>query len=754
MNNYFLTAAAVVLCACGEAGAPSGLAPAPTAWVDPFIGVEIGNTLPGAMLPFGMVRLSPDVAPPNHTTGYRSDRPIRGFSHNHLSGTGGGARYGNVLVIPETGPCDLLPEPVRQDEYARPGYYSVLLKEHGKEIRCELTASERVGFHRYTFSEPAGRLTADELLRGYAAGVEIRGRVLIDVSAIIDMVEAESTHNVKSGVKILSDRELEGYGRFRGGWGGENPYTVYFAARFDRPFDACGTWKGADFTADSLREGVNIGAWSEFVLPQRGEVGLRVAISYVSTEQAWRNMESVADRDFDGVRNAADSIWNHVLGLLRVEGGTPELKTVFYTGLYHALMMPTDLGMDENPGWSSGQHHFWDFYTLWDTYRTVMPLYTLILPERQREIVRCLLDIYDHRGWLPDAWTAGDYAYVQGGSNADVVIADAVVKKLGGFDVAHAYEAVKKNADVVSDNPYKYGRDLYEYEKYGYLSNNVRNGSSKSLEYAYDDYCIAQVAGALGLEDDRERYATRSGSWLHLFDPGTRFFWAKDAEGNWMPGFSPVFRRPDYWNGPYFYEGTPWNYATYVPHDMQRLIAEHGGPERFKAFLDELFDGGHYEIGNEPGFLTPYLYHYAGRPDCSAERVRYLLNEFRTGRRGLPGQDDSGAMSAWFVFGSMGFFPVAGQDVYLIGTPLFTRSTLMLENGRRFTVIAPNTSRENKYVCGARLNGKKWDRCWFTHTDLARGGELVLEMGPIPSDWGTKLPPPSLSDILKSDVTE
>lgn len=221
-----------------------------------------------------------------------------------------------------------------------------------------------------------------------------------------------------------------------------------------------------------------------------------------------------------------------------------------------------------------------------------------------------------------------------------------------------------------------------------------------------------------------------------------------------MPAFRRFFAVRVIGTGLNFYEGTPWNYATYVPHDMQRLIAEHGGPERFKAFLDELFDGGHYEIGNEPGFLTPYLYHYAGRPDCSAERVRYLLNEFRTGRRGLPGQDDSGAMSAWFVFGSMGFFPVAGQDVYLIGTPLFTRSTLMLENGRRFTVIAPNTSRENKYVCGARLNGKKWDRCWFTHTDLARGGELVLEMGPIPSDWGTKLPPPSLSDILKSDVTE
>ena len=745
MRVLFLIVLAAFLSGC-ENGEFLNREFTPAAWVDPFIGVEIGNTLPGAALPFGMVRLSPDVAPPNHTTGYRSDRPIRGFSHNHLSGTGGGARYGNVLVIPQTGPWTLFPEPERSDEYARPGYYSVLLKEHGMEIRCELTTTERVGVHRYTFSKPSDPLTNDELLRGYVPQAEIQGRVLIDASAIINMVDAEVTHNVKSGVRILSDHEIEGYGRFRGGWGGENPYAVYFAARFNRPFDRCGTWKGESVSSDSLREGFDVGAWVEFMLPQQGCVELQVAISYISEAQAWRNLESAGVRDFDSVREAADSVWNRALSVIRVEGGSPEQKTVFYTSLYHALTMPTDLGQDENPQWQDGERHFWDFYTLWDTYRTVMPLYTLVFPERQREIIRCLLDIYDHRGWLPDAWTAGDYAYVQGGSNADVVIADAVVKGLGGFDVERAYAAVKKNAEVMSDNPYKYGRDLYEYEKYGYLSTRIKNGSSKSLEYAYNDFCVGQVAAALGYGKDRAKYESRSGSWRNLFDPQTRFFWAKDLEGNWAPGFSPTFRRPDYWNGPYFYEGTPWNYATYVPHDMRGLIAEHGGAESFVAFLDELFDGGHYEIGNEPGFLTPYLYHYAGRPDRSAERVRALLEEFRVGRRGLPGQDDSGAMSAWYLFGAMGFFPVAGQDVYLIGSPVFEESTLMLEGGKRFTVKAPGVSRTNRYVCGATLNGKDWNRCWFTHSDLLQGGELILEMGPVSTGWGRELPPPSLSD--------
>ncbi len=746
MRPFVLIFLSVCLGACTPKESAPDAAFEPAAWVDPFIGVEIGNTLPGATLPFGMVRLSPDVAPPNHTTGYRSNRPIRGFSHNHLSGTGGGARYGNILVIPETGPCNLFPEPRKSDEYARPGYYSVLLREPDTEIRCELTAARRVGLHRYTFSKTTDPLTRDELVREYLPQATIRGRILIDASAIIDMVDAEPTHNVRSAVRIRSDREIEGYGRFRGGWGGENPYAVYFAARFDRPFDACGTWKGSSFSADSLCDGVEVGAWCEYLLPQHGRVELRVAISYVSVEQAWRNLEAEGSDDFETVRNRAYRIWNQTLSAIRVKGGTPEQKTVFYTGLYHALTMPTDLGEDENPRWQDGERHFWDFYTLWDTYRTVMPLYTLVYPERQREIIRCLLDIYEHRGWLPDAWTAGDYAYVQGGSNADVVIADAVVKRLGGFDVGQAYEAVKKNADVMSDNPYKYGRDLYEYEKYGYLSSRIKNGSSKSLEYAYGDFCIAQVAGALGLDKDRERYERRSGNWLNLFDPRTCFFWAKDPEGEWAPDFSPTFRRPDYWNGPYFYEGTPWNYATYVPHDMRRLIGLHGGDEPFIAFLDELFDGGHYEIGNEPGFLTPYLYHYAGRPDRSAERVRAQLEEFRTGRRGLPGQDDSGAMSAWYLFGAMGFFPVAGQDVYLIGSPLFEESTLQLENGARFTIKAPGVSSGNRYVCGATWNGKKWDRCWFSHADLTGGGELILEMGPAPCGWGEAVPPPSLSD--------
>lgn len=714
-------------------------------WVDPFIGVEVGNTLPGAQLPFGMVRLGPDVPPPNNTTGYRSDKPIRGFSHNHVSGTGGGARYGNVLVIPEIGEINLQPEPAKNNEYAKPGYYSVLLQNEANNVHCELTATHRVGMHRYTFSQ----LKANEtLLINYSGLDTIQANILLDASAVINMVEAESTENTESYVSVVSDTQIEGYGSFRGGWGGQNPYTVYYVVCFDRPFSSYGTWKNGVLTERSSREkGIDVGFYARFQLEQKGQIQLKVGISYKSLENARNNLKEIPDWDFDRVRKAADREWNDYLNLITIEGATPEQQTVFYTALYHTFSMPTRLGTDENPGWESDVPHFWDFYTLWDTYRTVMPLHTLIVPETQSEIIRCLIDIYEHRSWLPDAWTAGDYAYVQGGNNATVAITDAIVKGLKGFDVEKAYEAMKKDADSVSDNPYKYGRYLEEYNSLGYLSSNIKNGSSRTLEYAYNDYCIAQVAKKLGKEADYRRFLKQSYNALKLFDSETCFFWAKDAAGNWMPGFSPTFRIPDYWNGPYFYEGTPWAYSTYFPHDMQCLISKHGGNEKFMVFLDELFDDMHYELGNEPGFLSPYLYHYAGRPDKSFERIRTLLGEYKVGRQGLPGQDDSGAMSAWFMFSAMGFFPVAGQDVYLISSPLFPKSTIRLGNGKRFTIIAEHVSSKNMYVQSAELNGKVLDQSWFTHKDIQDGGKLVLRMGDTPTDWGTVVLPPSNSDM-------
>lgn len=715
-----------------------------TQYVDPFAGCEIGNTLVGPGNPFGMVKLGPDIMPPNNTTGYKLDKPIVGFSHNHLSGTGGGARYGNIMVIPQVGAVNIHDtSSIKYNEYAKPGYYTVTLGKEQGDVMAELTTTDHVGMHRYSFfvlDKPAVR---EAYIYGHKKPAAFDANILINVSSIINSKVYEVASCVGGLVNIVSDDQIEGYSEFSGGWGGTNPYKVYFVLKFDRPFRASGTWKD-----DKLLEKINteagkdIGAYVRFRLKQDEAVMVKVAISYASLKNAKINLKEITGWDFDKVRANSDALWNNYLSKIKVGGGTKEQQTVFYTALYHTMIMPVRL--DANPSWKSDKPHYWDYYTLWDTYRTVMPLHTLILKERQKELVNCLIDIYEHKGWLPDAWTAGDYAMVQGGTSTDVVIADAVVKGLKGIDYQKAYKAIRKNATVPSDNPFKYGR-YEEYFKLGYCSSNIKNGSSKTLEYAYDDFCVAQVAKALGYQQDYKKFIRQSQNGFNLFNPETKYFWTKTDKGAWVDGFSPEFRRPDYWNGPYFYEGTPFSYSFYVPHNVRRLINNHDGNKKFIQFLDQLFDGKHFELGNEPGFLTPYLYTYAGRPDKTAERVRYELSEFKVGNMGLPGQDDSGAMSAWYVFGAMGFFPSAGQDIYLIGSPIFPKSILDLGNGKTFTIIANYVSDNNKYVQSAWLNNKPLQNAWFTHTDIVNGGKLLLEMGPKPSNWGTKTPPPSVN---------
>lgn len=407
--------------------------------------------------------------------------------------------------------------------------------------------------------------------------------------------------------------------------------------------------------------------------------------------------------------------------------------------------MPTDM-TGENPLWKSNKPHFWDHYCLWDVFRSVMPLYTLIVPEQQERIVQSLLDIYDHRGWLPDAWLAGGYGCMQGGSNADVVLADAVVKGLKGFDIGKVYEAIKKDAEVASDNPGLYGRYLNDYLKYGYCTKSVGSGScSRTLEYAYNDFCISQVAKKLGKDDDYQKYIKRSLNSFLLFNDSLKAVWGKDETGKWETAYTPVQTRKDPWNDPYFYEMGSSIYSGYYPHDMKGLINRLGGNGNLTSFLDNIFNKGYYDLNNEPGFLVPYLYNYCGRPDKTALRVRETLNFFKVGNKGFPGQDDSGALSSWFVFGAMGFFPVAGQDVYLIGSPVFEKTTIDLGKGRKFVIKAKNVSSENIYVQSVTLNGKVWTKNWFKHSDIISGAELILDMGKEPSEWGKTDLPPSIT---------
>ena len=725
----------------------------PVDCVDPFIGVDGGGSvLPGALVPFGMASLSPDTIAPQDTSGYNSHKPIIGFSHNHTSGTGGAGRYGNLLVMPQTGMFSLAMltnGATIKDEAASPGYYSATFADSG--MKAELTVSARSGVHRYTFPDGG------------------RARILFDVSATRNTGEpnyqspnpdkTKTSRCTAAEARIISDHGFEGEASCKGGWGGKSPYTIYFAAEFDHRFAAYGGWQNdLQMAGTNFVNGTQSGLYAEFDVKAGESVGLQVGISYLSLENARKNLARTHGKTFDQVRTEAEATWRDYLNRIQVEGGTATERTIFYTALYHTAFMPTDVTGDA-PGFPADQSQFWNFYCLWDTYHTINPLYTLIAPDRESAIVNFLVAICQKNGWLPDAWTAGDYGSIQGGTHADTVIADAFIKGLGGFDRKKAYEAIRNNATqpapplAAGDAQWgniKKGR-FGDYFTLGYLpienplgANQESCPVSRTLEYSVNDYSVATVARILGKTADADFFTKQSLNGWKLWNPATKFFWAKDRQGQFVDGFKPNLRLKS-WLGP-FYEGTPYQYAFSMRHDVQGLINRLGGKAAFLAFLDKYFDGGFHDQGNEPVILNPWLYNYVDRPDKTVDRVREeMVLNYKAVRVGLPGNDDAGTMSAWYVWAAMGFYPVTGQDVYLLASPIFSKVTLQLGGGKTFSIRAENLSSENKYVQSAKLNGKAWNQAWLRHADLIDGGTLELEMTATPSDWDGKNRPPSLS---------
>lgn len=702
--------------------------------VDPFIGVDKnGNVPPGACLPFSLVRLSPDTTHPQTTSGYISRLPLVGFSHTHTSGTGGGGRYGNILVTPQVGPISLDTVSSKSEEVASPGYYAVRLTK--PDVRAELTLTERCGVHRYTF--PASD----------------SARILINASATRSRAVPTSGSSVcvSANARFVSDRRIEGSVTAVGGFGHNTPGTVWFAVELDKAPERQGVWRDGKIEPRSRETtGTNCGIYAEYKTKAGEQIGMRVGVSVSSIENARKHLAQSDGMTFDQVHERASGIWRKFLNRIQIEGGTPEQRTCFYTALYHSVLMPTDV-TDDNPDKAFKKPHFWDFYCIWDTWHTANPLYILLIPEKEAQIVNCLTEIFQHRGWLPDAWIMNDFAMVQGGTNADVVLADAIVKTLPGINRETAYAAIRKDATEPGSDPLKFGR-YKEYFEMGYLPcedikarNPLRCPVSRTMEYAFNDFCVAQAAAALGKTDDALRFTSQSLNVYNLFDPTTKYFWAKDRNGKFFPGFTPEFYTPS-WLGP-FYEGTPRQYATFVPHDVQGLINRHGGSTQFEAFLDELFDTKHYSPSNEPDLLAPWLYTYVNRPDKNVDRVRHILSDdYTTTRAGLPGNDDAGTLSAWYVFGAMGFYPNPAQDLYLMASPIFSKVKLQLGGGKKLVITAANLSDKNIYIQSATLNGKPLRHGWFRHSDIANGGQLVLKMGPKPSKWGTHGPvPPSVS---------
>lgn len=710
--------------------------------VNVFVGADNnGNTVPGAAVPFGFVAFSPDTLK-GSTNGYDSHSPLTGFSLTHVSGTGGNSKYGNFRVTPTIGAVD--PRALgfaRSDESGAPGFYATRIGEGESAIKTELTAARMVGLARFTFP------------RGF------QSNLLIEATSAVQLM-GSGPKATAADVHIVDRKTIAGWASFTGGWNAA-PIKLYFAASFDRLPQSLGTFTatrgslavqpgvGASGGDQRKDPSVKLGGYARFDSTRNQTVTMKVAVSFVSEEQARVNLDQIAGFDFDAQRQAAAGQWREALQKIDVEGGSDAARKNFYSALYRSHTMPHDL-TGENVWWKSGKPHYEDFYTLWDTFRTLHPLMTVIQPQRQRDMIVSLLDTYSHTGWLPDARIAGANGMTQGGSNSDVLIADAIVKDLGGFDRELAYKALLKNGDVDSPDPINEGRALGDYLQLGYMSLSETRSASRTLEYAYNDFAIAEVATALGKSDDAVRYLRRSGAWRALWDGSLGCIRPRYRDGGWLTPFDCHHVYPDnttaWWDAP-FYEGSSAQYSTYVPHDVAGLIDRVGGDASFIAWLDRLFerrasDGG-YDHGNEPNFLAAYLYVHAGRPDRTAERVRGVLeNLYRPERGGLPGNDDAGAMSSWYVWSAIGLFPNAGQPFYYIGSPLFTRARIHLEQGRVFEISAPLASKERRYVVAARLNGKPIDRAWIGHDELAAGGVLELDMAEHPGAWATRFVAP------------
>ncbi|MEQ8473687.1 MAG: GH92 family glycosyl hydrolase [Marinoscillum sp.] len=729
-------------------------------YIDPFIGSEgDGNVFVGPSCPFGMVKPGPDCSKGSNS-GYVPDLqvPIYGFSQVHVSGTGGGPKYGNILLMPFSGDFESIDQrSLRENEVTKAGYYSVDLKKWG--IKAELTTAGKTAFHRYTFKDTKKN------------AIKIDGGFFLGENPVPDSREAQQF--VGSEVEVVSETEVRGYSRIRGGWNNGSAYTVYYYAEFDQPFTRFSTWKAnelMDGAASQFDSGEKTGVICYFEDHESRVVKVKIGISFISTAKAKENLTAeVPEWDFEDVLEETQVKWESLIGKLELgSSATEDQKTMFYTALYHTMLMPVDRS-GENPLWTATPYYD-DFYAIWDTFRSSSPLITLIDPERQAEIINAMLNIYKYDGYLPDARSGNCNGRTQGGSNAEVVIADAYAKGLKGVNYHQALKAMVKDATVSpGGNEEKEGRGgLTDYNRLGYVSNRFVRAGNRTLEYAYNDYCLAMVAKGLGRMGEYYRFLDQSDNWKNLWrdieDHGAKgFIMPKDPSGQWIDSiqcdgaegrvsyipYTPLAQDwPNcvcWWCG-FFYEASSWEYSFYVPHDVASVIQKSGGEEAFRKRLDILFDNEYYNVGNEPSFLTPTLYHWIGRPDLSSRRIHQIIDEnYNASRSGIPGNDDSGAMSSWLAFHMMGLFPNAGQSYYLINTPYINEVTIHQDAGV-FKIIAKNLSAKNQYIQSAKLNGQFYSKAWIDHGEIVKGGILELTMGAQPSSWGTGSLPPSKNE--------
>jgi predicted alpha-1,2-mannosidase len=727
-------------------------------YIRPMVGTkgEEGNTYPGPSAPFGMVQISPDTDTTNWETdsGYAyADPTIMGFSLTHLTGTGC-PDLGDFLFMPQVGRQDFVagtkdhPEAGYQsayshdDELASAGYYKVKLQKSG--VLAEMTAGERAGILRFTF--PA----SDE------------AAIMLDLGHVIN---GGHWRVAESRVRIEDNSTVTGF-HLVNGWAKER--YLYFAARFSRPFDdteiiSAGKpviYNTYRFRSRNEAAGTNLQFFAKYKTHANEVIQVKVAVSAVSAANALANLDGeIPGWGFEKLLDATREKWNRELSKIEIEG-SQEQKETFYTSMYHAFLAPNlyqDVngqyrGFDQNIHQAKGFTEY-SVFSLWDTFRAEHPLFTLIQSQRDAGMINSLLVHFDQSAdrLLPMWELQGNETWCMIGYHAVPVIVDGYMKGVKGFNVPHAYEAIKATAM----NPDYDG--LAAYRKLGWVPDEEDESVSKTLEYAYDDWCIAQMARALGKTDDYNEFMKRAASYKNIYDPDLGWMRPKDSHGNWRAPFDAhIFGGGTNLND--VTEATSSQYSWFVPQDVPGLIALMGGNEKFAEKLDSLFDAklsqvftdgmsandlrgciGEYWHGNEPSHHVIYLYSYAGQPWKAAQRLRQVVTtQYGNQPDSLCGNDDCGQMSSWYIFTCMGFYPVCpASDYYVIGAPQIPKAVMRLSSGKKFTMTAENISDKNIYVQSVKLNGKNWDSPFLPYRELKRGGTIEFTMGSQPSQWGT-----------------
>ncbi|KAM3087820.1 hypothetical protein ACMFMG_001890 [Clarireedia jacksonii] len=769
-------------------------------YVDPFIGtINGGHVFPGATLPFGMAKAVADINNPDEKQGgFASDNSdITGFSHMHDSGTGGSPSLGNFPLFPQTGcpgdelnncfftKTDRASRRINGTAEAHPGYFAVTLNT---SIHTETTVTNHTALYRFTF--PSNTTSSPS----YSGNTSLPYSPLI----LVDLTDLPDSRS-NATVQVDPDTgRLSGSGTFSPSFG-IGTYNLHFCADF----------KGANIRDTGVfmnnragskpknlgvtPDGVNspplpAGAWTRFEAPGDNQILARVGLSFISVDQACSNAEKeIPDFDFEKVLSAAEDAWRQKLSVIQIDatGVSDELQTVFWSGAYRAMISPQDY-TGENPLWESDEPYYDSYYCIWDSFRSIHPLLTLLDPYSQTQMVRSLIDIYRHEGKLPDCRMSLCKGFTQGGSNADIVLADSYLKNITqDVDWQTGYEAVVSDAE---DEPRDWsveGRGgLLSWKSLGYIPTDdfdpfgvgpFTRSISRTVEYAYNDFCIAEIAHGLGKTGDVEKYLYRSENWKNLYkaDQTSKVNGSTDAPNSVVDTGFVGFLQPRYLNGTFgyqdptlcsplynftscylnpdgheTYEGSSWMYTFFVPQDMATLVATLGGPTEFANRLSYLHTSGLLYIGDEQAFLPVFQFHYAGRPGLSAYFSHfYIPSQFNDTLAGIAGNDDSGAMGSFTTLAMMGLWPISGQDVYLITPPYFPEVNVTNgQTGKTATVrnIGFDAGYENIYVQSATLNGKPYSKSWVTHAFWLEGGVLELTLGKNESSWGTgdeDLPP-------------